>query len=588
MGAEHYGRAVSAREARTIAGQDGAAAGVHIDRRFALRGPTHRSATSPRRTDVALAPTGHSRILGPRMRLPLAGCPGRLLMCFMALLWLASGEPARAAWHSQEQIPVESPVYRLVDDLSASYAISSGLLLTRPWTRAGLGRFLDQLVADVPAAAGDPALLRLRRELEPGGGVAGLEPAITSEQGETSFELSPYARASYAEDRSRDRVIRDYRVGAQASFAFGERGLLFADGYAGNVTPGPHGTPDDDGSFVSASSDVTAWFDRAYASWTTRGFTVSAGHTWLEWGPGVDGTLGLSDGAPAFDVLQASVALPGETRLHWFVATLDAAGETYLAGHRLALRAGPSVELSFSELARFDGSGSAPLYMIPVMPYALMDRRVRGASDLPADSLERLGRNNVLYTMDFSWTWRPGTRFYGELMVDDATLDNSRPLAFGWQAGLHLRRFMRGDAWTLRGDFSRVYAYAYSVSHKHDFAHAGFPTAFPLGPDVEQFTARLEWRPDPVWAWGVEGSAVREGARRLGQPWQPGTPVPTRLVLAFPLDQDQRLALTSDWSPSPSVAVSLAGGKAWAHSREHVYLDDADGIFGRAQASFRW
>ncbi len=506
----------------------------------------------------------------------------------MALLWLASSEPARAAWHSQEQIPVESPVYRLVDDLSASYPINSGLLLTRPWTRAELGRFLDQLVADVPAAAGDPALQRLRRELEPGGGAEGLEPAVAVEQDETSFELSPYARASYAEDRSRDRVTREHRLGAQASFAFGERGLLFADGYAGNITPGAHGTPDGDGSFASSASDLTAWFDRAYASWATRDFAVSMGHTWLDWGPGMDGTLGLSDGAPAFDVLEASVALPGVTRLHWFVATLDAAGETYLAGHRLALRAGPSVELSFSELARFDGAGNAPLYLIPVLPYALMERRVRGASDLPADSLERLGRNNVLYTMDFSWTWRPGTRLYGEVVVDDATLDNSRPLAFGWQLGLHLRRFVRGDAWTLRGDYSRVYAYTYSVHHQHDFAHAGFPTAFPLGPDVDQLTARLEWRPDPAWAWGVEGRAIRKGPGQLGQAWQPGARVPTRLVLGFPVDQDQRIALTADWSPSPTIAIAVAAGTARARARAHVYQDDADGLVGRAQATLRW
>ncbi len=520
------------------------------------------------------------------MRVPRVVPPARLLL--LALAWLFRGDPANAAWHSQEEIPVESPVYRLVDDLAASYPVNSALLLTRPWTRADLGRFIDQLTADTPAAASDPAVLRLRRELAPAGGAAGLEPMFASEQDDLSFELSGYARTSYAEDRSRETVARDHRVGLQGSLAFGERGLLFADGYAGNVTPGAHGTPGRDGSFHSTDSEATAWFDRAYASWITRGFSLRAGHTWLDWGPGSNGTLGLSDAAPAFDLIAASVALPGDARLHWFVATLDAVGASYLAGHRLAFRAGPAVEMSFTELARFDGTGSVPLYLLPVVPYALFDRRVRGASDLPADSLDKVGRNNVMYMMDFSWTWRPGTRLYGELLLDDATLDNSRPLAIGWQAGMHLRRLIGGAAWSLRGDYSRLYSYVYSTSHGQDFIHAGFPTGFPLGPDVDRFSARLEWRADPAWGLGVEGSAARKGSQPLGQAWQPGTPVRARLVLSFPVDQDQRLALTADWSPSPSVAVSAAGGRAWAKSRNHVYRDDADGLYGRAQAGFRW
>src|SRR5262249_40380664 len=100
--------------------------------------------------------------------------------------------PARAAWHELEEIPVESPVYHWVEDLASSYPLSRGLLLTRPWTRADVGRFLDQLVADTPAAARDPVVARLRRELEPGGGIDGLEPAFSADLDETSLEISPY------------------------------------------------------------------------------------------------------------------------------------------------------------------------------------------------------------------------------------------------------------------------------------------------------------------------------------------------------------------------------------------------------------
>jgi hypothetical protein len=239
-------------------------------------------------------------------------------------------------------------------------------------------------------------------------------------------------------------------------------------------------------------------------------------------------------------------------------------------------------------MARFDGTGNAPLYLLPVMPYALMERRVRGESALSADSLGLRGRNNVLYAGDFSWTYRPGLRLYGEVVVDDVTLDNSRPLAGGWQVGAHLRQRREIGAWSLRAEYSRVYAYTYSVSQHQDFAQAGFPTGYPLGPDVDRWTARLEWRPDAEWAWGLETSDIRKGAGRLGQAWQPGQPVPSRLVLGFPVDQDQRVALTADWSPSPSITLGAAGGTAKAQSRGNVNLDDADGAFATARASLRW
>lgn len=522
-----------------------------------------------------------------------AGPPARLAargrhVLALALAAALAAPPARAAWHAREEIPVESPVYRMVSDLAASHPISFGLTLTRPWTRADLGRFLDQLLADVPAAANDPAVGRLRRELEPGGGVDGLEPFFAAEQEDASIELSPYLRASYAEDRARRRTQRDFRGGLQASFAYGDHTVFFADGYVGNVTPGAHGTPDADGSFRSSSSDPTAWFDRAYVAWQSPGFSARVGHTWLSWGPGLAGTLALSDAAPALDLLEATVRLPGGGRLQWFLATLDAVDDAFLAGHRLAFRAGPSVEMGFSELVRFDGSSNAPLYLIPVVPYSLLDRRARGLGPVSGDTLGRRGRNNVMLAADFSWTWRPGLRLYGELLLDDASLENERPLAAGWQAGAHLRRLLASGAWSLRGDYTRVYRYVYAVSHRHDFFHAGFPTGFALGADADQFAARLEWRPDEAWAWGAEWLSARRGSDPPGTAWQPGDPVPARLILTHPVEREGRATFTADWSPSPSVTLSAAGGVTRVLSLDNAFGTDVDGAFGRASATLRW
>ena len=514
--------------------------------------------------------------------------PLKLLPAVLALTLLALAPAARAAYNALEEIPVESPVYKWVEDLATSYPLSSGLLLTRPWTRAELGQFLDQLVADQPGAARDPVVQRLRRELEPMGGIrGGLEPMGQYDEEDASLEVSPYARLGYAEDRARGTVARDDRVGGQVSAAFGGHGLIFVDAYIGPASPGAHGTPNSNGTFDSNSTDLTAWYDRAYATFATRGFTLRAGHTWLRWGPGSAGTLALSDAAPAFDMIQMAVRFGKRAQFTWFVGSLDPAAETYLSGHRLEWRLGPSVEVAFSGLARFNGSANAPLYLVPVAPLPLMERRVRGSGSPTADSLEAERAVNVLYSADASWTWRPGMRFYGEVMLDDITKDNARPLRAGFQGGVEIRRAGTPRAWTARLDYSRVYRYTYASENGIDFIHAGFPTGYYLGPDVDQWSGRFEWRWGVGWTVGAEGFVTRKGLGPLGESWQPGTPVPPRSI-TYPGDNDKRGAVTAEWSPSPSWSVSGVVGKASVEGLHNVVGNDTNGVYGSARASLRW
>ena len=244
-------------------------------------------------------------------------------------------------------------------------------------------------------------------------------------------------------------------------------------------------------------------------SWRGR---LEVGHTWLRWGPGAWGTMALSDGAPAFDVVEVRVPLLRRAQFEWFVASLDPATQSYLAGHRLELRPTASLDVAFGELARFDGSSSAPMYLLPMIPYSALEKRVLKSSDLPSDSLTRLGKNNVMWVVDASWRARPGTRLSGELAVDDISFSSEpRPRALAWQIGFEARRVTGGTAWTLRGEYSHVYQFTYSVYHHHDFAFAGLPTGFPLGPDVDRINGRLEWRRGPAWAFGAEGSFTRKG-----------------------------------------------------------------------------
>ncbi|MEQ1833074.1 MAG: hypothetical protein ABL977_08450, partial [Candidatus Eisenbacteria bacterium] len=194
---------------------------------------------------------------------------------------------------------------------------------------------------------------------------------------------------------------------------------------------------------------------------------------------------------------------------------------------------------------------------------------------------------NVLYAADFSWTWRPGVRLYGEVALDDVTLDNSRPLQMAWQAGVHLRRHTDLGAWSLRGEYSRVYPFTYSSPDDLDFVNAGFPVGAALGPDADRFYARLEWRPSLAWAAGVEGSNTRQGSGVLGQPGPSGPPVPARLI-SYPFEQDRRYAVTFDVSPSPSFTLSAAVGSGVVSWQPENAGPGTDGVFGSMRATLRW
>lgn len=520
------------------------------------------------------------------MRTPIR----RFATPLLAALLLCSPRVSTSATHALESLPVESHVYRMVEDLAASHGFAGAFLHTQPWDRADLGRFLDQLVADRPAAADDPLVVRLRRELDAPGGIGGWDALVTAEDERSSLEISPYVRADYSEDRARREIVRDFRAGGQLSLALGENLLAWADTYVGTSSPGPHGNPADSRHFgLVEGVQLNSYFDRATVTWRGKYGRVTAGHTWLRWGPGAWGTMALSDGAPAFDLVEARVALPARMQFDWFVASLDPVTQSYLAGHRLELRTWDRLDLSFSELARFDGTSSVPGYLLGITPYSLLEKRLLKSTAADDDSTNRWAKNNVMWAADVAYRWRPGVRVYGEVAVDDISFSSEkRPRALAWQLGFDARRVRGVEAWTLRAEYARVYRYTYSVYHHHDFEFAGYPTGFPLGTDVDRANARLEWRTGPDWAFGAEGTWRRKGESTIGDAYEPGTPFEDRLVLTGVLDEDTRAALTADWSPAPGLTAGVTAGWAQVTALGHAKGADESAPFAATRFTLRW
>ena len=505
-----------------------------------------------------------------------------------ALALLACTRPARAAYHALEELPVEDRLYRDIEDVAASYGLGAGFHETRPWDRADLRAFLDSLGTRVPQSASDPAVIRLRRQLSPEPG--GWEPLIHGRSDDRDLELSPYIRSDFSEDRARRVVDRDFRGGLAASAAIGEGALFDSDVYAGTLSPGPHGNPTNSRRFgLIEGVQLNSYFDRAYVTLGGRFGRLHAGHTWLRWGPGVTGGLALSDGSRAFDVVEFRVPVVRPLQLVWFLASLDPVQQTYLAGHRIEARPWASVDCSFAELARFDGTSTAPLYLVPVIPYAHYEKRLIKSSDLATTGRDSLFKNNVMWSADVVWRVRSGLRTYGELVVDDFTFSGQyRPTAIGWQLGGHWRQRLGGDAVSVRLEYSRVYRFTYSSYHHHDFVFAGFPTGYPLGPDVEMSWASLSYDRGPDWSVGLEGSYTRKGESTIGDAWYPGSGRVDNLELSGVVDKDLRGALSIRWAPSPALALNASGGWAAITDLDHRAGNDRSGAFGAAGLFVRW
>jgi hypothetical protein len=506
----------------------------------------------------------------------------------LAFALFAAVLPARAAYHGLEEIPVESRTIRDLEDVAATHGFGAAFLTTRPWTRANLAAFLEAVLALAPEAEGDPAVARLRRELGPG--PRGWQPLVHLQDDQGSLEVSPYLSADFAEDRARRGVARDFRGGVQASALLRRNVLFFTDVFIGNKSPGPHGNPVSSRTFgLIEGVQVNPYFDRAYVRAGGSLGTVTLGHSWLHWGPGVTGGMGLSDGAQAFDFIEFRTRLLRRLQLEWFLASLDPLAESYLAGHRIEARPVASVDLALSELARFDDVANVPLYLLPVVPYGLIERRLIHSSDLATDSLEGSVKNNVMWTADVTWRARPGTRLYGEIAVDNLSFSSQkRPLAIAWQTGAHARWRRGSGALSARGEYSRVYRTTYSsLVHHHDFAFHGLPTGYPLGPDAEQIFGQLAWSRNADWTFALEGVLARRGQAVLGDSWVVGSPVPP-LALSGVVEQDGRIAAAVDWSPAAGLALGITAGEARVRALGHVADLDASGFYGTTRCSLRW
>jgi hypothetical protein len=386
-------------------------------------------------------------------------------------------------------------------------------------------------------------------------------------------------------------------VGGVFAGAFDSSFVMLADLYSGTASQGGHGTPNF-GTYNSVVQgvDFNTWMKEAYAEARLGKVRVLFGHEWLRWGPGRDGTLALSDAAPPLDMLRAEATAFGSWRLSWFVSLLDPGPEKYLAGHRLEWTPGSGrLTAGFTEMARFDGTSQAPLYMIPFVPFSYWEKRPKTdtANAIPGDTAGvALSKNNVLWSADLAWTPRPGWRTWGEFMVDDISFsDDYKPDMLGYQGGLEHRRAMRGgrDAVSTSAEYSRVHNYTYSAFHGHYFEHEGFPTGFVLGPDVATLSGEVAYELGAAWEFRVRGEWVKKGEGRIGDFYdKPAGGSADASKFEGVVSEEGRVSSEVVFAPTRRLRVSAMVGASSISNYRHEDGVDRDAQPFALDATLQW
>ncbi len=388
---------------------------------------------------------------------------------------LIHDEQTGAAGHAgSNYVPLDSWVYPAIERLAALGYVNSAFLGTRPWSREQC----RQLLQDAESLLGGMAesnisldsqtrelVLALQHEF-----ARGKEFPGASNQ---SLEIeSIYTRVLSAEGT----VLDDgYHFGQTVGYDFGRpfrRGTNFIAGGAASATygslffyvsgeyqhaPAAPSLSSAEIQFIADHDSVAAppstpfdsinefRFLDAYAGLNLHGWQVLFGNQSLSWGPGIGGSLLLSNNAGPFPMLRISPAgpieIPGLSRIfgafhveqfYGRLAGFPGASQPWIYGQKISVRPSHSLEFAYGRTTLIGGTGH------PLTSSSFF-KSVFGRVDAAQNSVPGDSRTAV------EWTWRlpkigNWATFYGELEDDDDPIPLQNLAKSVWRPGLYVPR----------------------------------------------------------------------------------------------------------------------------------------------------
>jgi len=332
------------------------------------------------------------------------------------------------------------------------------------------------------------------------------------------------------------------------------------------------------GDPILHDTDFIAHTEESYLAYAAPAWGLQYGRNRWHWGPGEESALTLSKTSAAITGLEFHGRLRA---LHLdataLSATLGASAGEQLAAHRIEWQPRSSFRLGLTEMARYHSASWQALYVVGIIPYVLVQRLQ--VQDEP-DSLAAL-RNNVLMALDAAWRVAPGTRVYGELLIDDFnTRTTDVPDKLGWQAGLEGVGTAFGSRIVWGTEYTRLSRFVYTSFFGRGYEAQGRPLGYFTGPDSRRVRVRGALDLSPIWQVQAAAALADQGESGLDRPFVPGSPHEPPFDFLGVVQRTREFELGLRWWPASGVDLAVTGGYRWIDNQDHVDGHDDATPFG--------
>ena len=529
----------------------------------------------------------------------------------LPLLAVTALRPPPAAASTLPYVPLDHWLTPYVTDAIGRGLLQGITLAEQPYARAAIAKALRE--EEARAAAQPPSytpyetwlLDRIRAEIDP---TAPQPPvAFSTATGEASLGYGLEARAELSTGDDAQRYGEDALKGLLLPYAgFGSGrglagGLRFRFDTDGALVPTFHGREWRNG--------LTGDARQAYVLLQFGAVDVVLGRDDLRWGPSDRSSLLLSAYAPALDQMGLRLRI-GPITASSFAGSLDdmtldqptaqAPGDTlpagtvvrrHISGHRVEWRISPAVTIGVAETIVYGGEdrGLEAEYLIPVNVYYAAQWN-SGVND------------NALLGLTAEVRPSRGSELYGELLVDDAQIDNEspadqEPFEGGFLVGGRLYDPLHLEGAALRAEYAKIWPYTYNQSLPWNrYLYHDQPIGFDLGSDAQAVRVALSRWAGPRFTWSLDGRYEERGATRIQDPW----PVPVNgpdSLNQFPthdgfptgtVERRRRISGEVWFHPKPGIDLRLGGGWVDVKNLDNVPGARRDEWFIQGSLSLNW
>jgi len=398
-------------------------------------------------------------------------------------------------------VPLDHPVYDFLERMEAYHAVSPFALRVQPISRAEVLQMLQSADSSLAGFLTPAEKSRLQRYLSEFTDPAIGKPApreaephlLRLEENNSQIFIDALAtqefefrRGGLIGEKNISRTLAGLRLrgtlsGRLGFFLEGTNTLERGDDEAQeDFRPGAGAPVTLSGSSAFKGQAMAAFFFRV--PWAC----IEIGRDQLTWGSGPATQLGLSRRNLPVDLLRLQI-IWRRFQFTYIHANLRADRRRYFAGHRLDVALGTRGRVGVYEGVIYGGRDVEFQYLNPLMPYHI-------AEHLLGD------RDNNVLGIDFSFYPHRGKKIYGEIFVDDLSLEFPIGTYWGNKLAYHFGAFIaRPLGWRdadLRMEYTRVDPFVYTHDDSVNvYAHNGESLGSRLGPNADRFSVMLAYQP---------------------------------------------------------------------------------------------